>query len=53
MKGMEATLLALLFVIFSLLSLITANHGSEEFLAPPQRNELRVSDLGLRFAFRR
>jgi hypothetical protein len=53
MKGMESTLLALLFVIFSLLSLITANHGSEEFLAPPQSNQSRVSDLGLRFAFQR
>ena len=52
MKGIEGTLLAMLFVIFSLLSLMTANRGTEEFVSP-RSDDSRVSELGLRFAFRR
>jgi hypothetical protein len=53
MKGIPGTLLALIFVFFSLFSLLTANRTWEESLVPLADNESRVSELGLRFALQR
>ncbi|HEX9786479.1 MAG TPA: hypothetical protein VGB09_00575 [Candidatus Binatia bacterium] len=53
MKGISGTLLALIFVFFSLFSLITVNRTWESSLVPLADNESRVSELGLRFAFQR
>lgn len=53
MKGMSGALLALLFVVLSLVSLINVQHTWEESLVPLGENDSRVSELGLRFALQR
>jgi hypothetical protein len=53
MKGIPGTLLALIFVFFSLLSMLTANRTWEKSLVPVGDNESRISELGLRFALQR
>jgi hypothetical protein len=53
MKGIPGTLLALIFVFFSLLSMLTANRSWEKSLVPVGDNQSRISELGLRFALQR
>ena len=53
MKGMSSTLLALIFAVFSLFSLIMADRGSEESLAPLRYGQTGASELGLRIALNR
>jgi hypothetical protein len=53
MKGVSSTLLALVFVAFSLLSLMRAERSSEEALVSVQYDEAKVSELGLQFALQR
>jgi hypothetical protein len=53
MKNISGTLLALVFVFFSLISLISVNRSWDN--SPSQLGDTpsRVSDLGLRFAMQR
>lgn len=53
MKDISRTLLASGFVLFALLSLLTAIHSSEGSRWVLIRNEGKVSDLGLRFILER
>lgn len=53
MKGLSGTLLALVFVFFSLISLMVVNRNWDSSLVPLNDNETRVSELGLRFAMGR
>lgn len=52
MKDISATLLVSAFVLFALISLLTAIRSSEN-ASPTIYNQETVSDLGLRFAFKR
>jgi hypothetical protein len=52
MKEISATLAAALFVIWSLISLLAAERHWQAGNAPIVSTPERVSDLGLRFAFR-
>jgi hypothetical protein len=53
MKGLSGTLLALAFVFFSLVSLISVNRSWNNSLVPLDDTESRVSELGLRFNMQR
>ena len=53
MRGLTDTLLALIFVFFSLFALLNVNRTWEESLVAVGDNESRVSELGLRFALER
>jgi hypothetical protein len=53
MKGLMGTLLALIFVFFSLFSLLNVNRTWEESSVAVGDNESRISELGLRFALDR
>jgi hypothetical protein len=53
MKGVSGALLALIFVFFSLLSLISVNPTWEESFVTVIDNQSRVSELGLRFALQK
>jgi len=52
MKGMSSTLLALIFAVFSLFSLVMADRSSES-LAPLRYGQTSASELGLRIALNR
>lgn len=49
MKSLSGTLLALAFVVFTLVSLLTVNRSWEDALLPLGDHESKVSELGLRF----
>jgi len=53
MKGLSGTLVALAFVFFSLMSLISVNRSWNSSLVQLDERESRVSELGLRFAMGR
>ncbi len=53
MKGLSGTLLALVFVFFSLLSLMSVHRSWESSLVQLDDTDTRVSELGLRFAMGR
>ena len=53
MKDISATLLVSSFVLFALISLLTAIETSESTRSALINDQERVSDLGLRFAFTR
>jgi hypothetical protein len=53
MKGISGTLLALVFVFFSLFSLLSVNPAWDSRPAPAADSEARVSELGLRFSMQR
>lgn len=53
MKGLSGTLLALAFVVFTLVSLLSINRSWEDAFLPLGDNESKVSELGLRFNFQR
>ncbi len=50
MKDISATLLVSGFVLFALISLLTAIHTPESSRLVLNNNQERVSELGLRFA---
>lgn len=49
MKSLSGTLLALAFVVFTLMSLLSVNRTWEDTFLPLGDNESKVSELGLRF----
>jgi hypothetical protein len=49
MKGMSSTLLALAFVFFSLLSLVSVKRTSDSRFVQLGDRESKVSEIGLRF----
>ena len=53
MKGISSALLALIFVAFSLLSLLTAERSSDESLVPLQSDQAVISQAGLGVALHR
>jgi hypothetical protein len=53
MKNISGTLLALVFVFFSLISLISVNRSWDNSASPLGDTPSRVSELGLRFAMQR
>lgn len=53
MKGMSSTILALIFAVFSLYSLMTADRSPEKPLSALRHNQARVSGVGLQFALQR
>ena len=53
MKGMSSTLLALIFALFSLFSLMMADRSSEESPAPLRYGQTNASELGLGIALNR
>jgi hypothetical protein len=53
MKPISATLLAGGFVLFALISLLTAIQSSESTSSALINHQEKVSDIGLRFAFKR
>ena len=53
MKGLSGTLLALVFVFFSLLSLMSVHPTWDSSMIQLDDSEARVSELGLRFAMGR
>jgi hypothetical protein len=53
MKGLPATLLALVFAFFSLLSLLMMPRDSDSKLAAVAESPAKVSEIGLRVTFQR
>jgi hypothetical protein len=53
MKNISSTLLALVFVFFSLISLLSVNWTWDNSLSQLGDSPSRVSELGLRFAMQR
>ena len=53
MKGISGTLVAMVFVFFSLLSLMAVNPTWDSRLVSLADTESRVSELGLRFNMQR
>ena len=53
MKSMSGTLLALGFVFFTLLSLLSVGRSWNPSVLPLADNEQRISELGLRFYMHR
>jgi hypothetical protein len=53
MKDLSGTLLALVFVFFSLLSLISVDRSWDNSLVHLDDTEMKVSELGLRFTMGR
>ena len=53
MKSMSGTLLALGFVFFTLLSLLSVGRSWNTSSSPLADNEPRISELGLRFYMHR
>lgn len=53
MKGLPVTLLALVFALFSLISLLLAPQDSDNRMALSSDNPGKVSEVGLRVTFRR
>jgi hypothetical protein len=53
MKDITAALLAIVFVLYSLIALLSAELNQDRTSSPLFINEERISDIGLRFAFKR
>lgn len=53
MKGTPATLLALVFAFFSLISLLMVPKDSDNRIAVSSDSSARVSEVGLRVTFQR
>ena len=51
MRDLCRTILALIFVFFTLMSLLSVNPNWDKTLPPITDDQSRVSELGLRFAF--
>ena len=53
MKDITAPLLAIAFVLYILIALISVEFNPDSTSSPLVSNEERISDVGLRFAFKR
>ncbi len=53
MKDLPATLLALVFAFFSLISLLMVSHDSDNRIVAFSDNPAKVSEIGLRITFQR
>ena len=53
MKEITAALLATVFVLYSLIVLISVELNPDSTSSPSVDNQERISDVGLRFAFKR
>ena len=53
MKGITPALLAIGFVLYSLIALISVELNPDRTSSPLVSNQERISDVGLRFAFKR
>jgi hypothetical protein len=53
MKDITAALLVTVFVLYSLIALLSVERNQDSTNSPLVSNQERISDLGLRFAFKR
>ena len=53
MKNITAALLAIGFVLYSLTALLSVERNQDSTSSPLVSNQEKISDLGLRVAFRR
>jgi hypothetical protein len=53
MKDIILPLLAIVFALYSLIVLISVEHNPDSTSSPVVSNQERISDVGLRFAFKR
>jgi hypothetical protein len=53
MKDITAVLLAIVFVLYSLIALLSVERNQDSTSSPLVRNQEKISELGLRVAFRR
>jgi hypothetical protein len=53
MKDITAVVLATVFVLYSLIVLLSVELNPDRASSPLVNNQERISDLGLRFAFKR
>ena len=53
MKDITATILAIGFVLYSLIALLSVERNRDSMSAPLVSNQERISELGLRVAFQR
>jgi hypothetical protein len=53
MKDITAALLAIVFVLYSLIALVSVERNQDSTSSPLVSNQERVSELGLRVAFQR
>jgi hypothetical protein len=53
MKDITAALLAIVFVLYSLIALLSVERNQDSTSSPLVSNQEKISELGLRVAFRR
>jgi hypothetical protein len=53
MKDITAELLAIVFVLYSLIALLSVERNQDSTSSPLVSNQERISELGLRVAFQR
>jgi hypothetical protein len=53
MKDFTAALLAIVFVLYSLIALLSVERNQDSTSSPLVRNQEKISELGLRVAFQR
>jgi hypothetical protein len=53
MKDFTAALLAIVFVLYSLIALLSVERNQDSTSSPLVSNQEKISELGLRVAFRR
>jgi hypothetical protein len=53
MKDITPALLAIVFVLYSLIALLSVEHNQDSTSLPLVSNQERISELGLRVAFQR
>jgi hypothetical protein len=53
MKDITAVVLASVFVLYSLIVLLSVELNTDRTSSPLVNNQERISDVGLRFAFKR
>jgi hypothetical protein len=53
MKDIAAVVLATVFVLYSLIVLLSVELNPDSASSPSVNNQERISDVGLRFAFKR
>jgi hypothetical protein len=53
MKDIKAALLAIVFVLYSLIALLSVDLNQDSTSSPLVSNQERISELGLRVAFQR
>ena len=53
MKEITAALLATVFVLYSLIALLSVELNQDSTSSPLVSNQERISEVGLRFAFKR